>query len=78
LIEAVGPASLLVVIKSRMSAKLCRQTTAEDILQEALLRAWRSRDGLEWRGASRWPTRRAEGLTALGGDFTAGPPAFPS
>ena len=33
-----------------MSPKLARQSTAEDILQEAMLRAWRSRADLEWRG----------------------------
>ncbi|MEK6642509.1 MAG: sigma-70 family RNA polymerase sigma factor [Planctomycetota bacterium] len=50
LIEAVGPASLLVVIESRMSAALRRQITPEDILQDALLHAWRDREKCEWRG----------------------------
>jgi RNA polymerase sigma factor (sigma-70 family) len=50
LIEAVGPASLLVVIESRMSAALRRQITPEDVLQDALLHAWRDRSQCEWRG----------------------------
>jgi RNA polymerase sigma-70 factor (ECF subfamily) len=50
LIEAVGPASLLVVIESRLSSALRRQATAEDILQEALMHAWRDRASFEWRG----------------------------
>lgn len=50
LIEAVEPASLLVVIEQRMSATLQRALTAEDIFQEALLHAWRDRRGFEWRG----------------------------
>jgi len=50
LIEAVAPASLLVVIESRMSRELRRLHTPEDILQEALLHAWRDRTRFEWRG----------------------------
>ncbi|HWL95338.1 MAG TPA: sigma-70 family RNA polymerase sigma factor [Phycisphaerae bacterium] len=50
LIEAVGPASLLVVIESRLSAALRRHTTAEDVFQEALMHAWRDRADCEWRG----------------------------
>jgi RNA polymerase sigma-70 factor (ECF subfamily) len=50
LIEAVEPASLLVVIEQRMSGVLRRVQTAEDIFQEALLHAWRDRRGFEWRG----------------------------
>jgi len=50
LIEAVGPASLLVVIESRMSEALRRAHAAEDILQDALLHAWRDRQSCEWRG----------------------------
>lgn len=50
LIEAIGPASLLVVIESRMSPSLRLQTTAEDVLQEALMHAWRDRAQCEWRG----------------------------
>src|ERR1700675_4683545 len=50
LIETIGPASLLVVIESRMGAGLRRNSAPDDILQEALLRAWKARDTLEWRG----------------------------
>ncbi|HWL93156.1 MAG TPA: sigma-70 family RNA polymerase sigma factor [Phycisphaerae bacterium] len=50
LIEAVGPASLLVVIESRMSHPLKRECAAEDILQESLMHAWRDRSACQWRG----------------------------
>ncbi|MEW6746757.1 MAG: sigma-70 family RNA polymerase sigma factor [Planctomycetota bacterium] len=50
LIEAVGPASMLVLIRSRMSENLLRLMTPEDIWQETLLHAWRDRHNCEWRG----------------------------
>jgi RNA polymerase sigma factor (sigma-70 family) len=50
LIEAVGPASLLVAIQSRMSAGLHKHTTPEDILQESLMHAWRDRQRCQWNG----------------------------
>ncbi|MFH0981092.1 MAG: RNA polymerase sigma factor, partial [Planctomycetota bacterium] len=50
LISAVGPASLLVVIGLRMSTFLKHRLAPEDILQEALLDAWRHRARHEWRG----------------------------
>ncbi|TWT44853.1 RNA polymerase sigma factor [Phycisphaerae bacterium RAS1] len=50
LIDAVGPAALLVVIDSRMSTALRRSLTPEDVFQEALLHAWRDRAACEWRG----------------------------
>lgn len=50
LIESVGPASLLVIIRSRLGASLGRRVTEEDIFQESLLCAWRDRTKLEWRG----------------------------
>lgn len=50
LIDAVGPASLLVVINLRMGTALKGKTSAEDILQDVLLEAWRSRGSLDWRG----------------------------
>lgn len=43
LIESIGPASILVVIDSRMSTALKRRLAPEDIWQEALLHAWRDR-----------------------------------
>lgn len=50
LIEEAGPASLLVAIEGRMGAALRRSATAEDVLQEALLAAWRSRASTRWQG----------------------------
>jgi RNA polymerase sigma-70 factor (ECF subfamily) len=50
LIEAVGPASLLVIINDRMSATLRKRLTPEDIWQETLLHAWRDRSQFDWRG----------------------------
>ena len=49
-IDAVGPAALLVAIEGRLSAALRRQYSAEDILQEALLHAWRDRAAHAWHG----------------------------
>lgn len=50
LIEAVDPAALLVVIERRMSPALRNLYAPEDVLQEALLHAWRGRTEHEWRG----------------------------
>lgn len=50
LIQAVGPASLLVVIEARASHALKQRYSSEDILQDALLHAWRDRRQCEWRG----------------------------
>jgi RNA polymerase sigma-70 factor, ECF subfamily len=50
LVEAVDPAALLLVIDRRMGASLRDGHTSEDILQEALLHAWRDRARFEWRG----------------------------
>lgn len=41
LVESSNPASLLVVIRCKMSARLQRAHAPEDVLQESLLRAWR-------------------------------------
>lgn len=49
-VEAANPASLLVVIRSRMSDWLKSKLGPEDILQESLLHAWRGRSDVEWRG----------------------------
>lgn len=50
LIESIDPASLLLVIDRRMTAALKQVLTAEDILQESLLHAWRDRKRFEWQG----------------------------
>ncbi|MEW6747263.1 MAG: sigma-70 family RNA polymerase sigma factor [Planctomycetota bacterium] len=50
LIEAIGPASMLVIINARMGASLRRRFAAEDVWQETLLNAWRDRATCEWRG----------------------------
>lgn len=50
LIESVKPASLLLVIERRMSSGLKGVQTPEDLLQDALLHAWRDRHQFEWRG----------------------------
>ena len=48
-VEATGLASLLVIIDSRMG-DLAGHVSAEDILQDALLNAWRARGSLQWLG----------------------------
>ena len=50
LIESIQPASLLVLIESRMSERLRARYTAEDVLQESLLMAWRDRHRCVWKG----------------------------
>lgn len=50
LVEEAGPASLIVAIEARMGAQLARRVMAEDVLQEALLGAWRSRATARWEG----------------------------
>jgi len=50
LIASLEPASLLVVIGSRMSDRLAARATPEDVLQDSLLVAWRDRARCEWRG----------------------------
>jgi RNA polymerase sigma factor (sigma-70 family) len=50
LLDAIGPASLLVLIEGRMSAALAQKASAEDILQESLMQAWRDRASCQWRG----------------------------
>jgi len=52
LIGAVGPASILVVLRSRMSDAMLRRYTPEDVWQETLLHAWRDRRRCEWRGVA--------------------------
>ena len=50
LMEAIGPASLLVVIETRLGTALKRRYSAEDVFQEAVMHAWRDRAKCEWRG----------------------------
>ncbi|MCA8955840.1 MAG: sigma-70 family RNA polymerase sigma factor [Planctomycetes bacterium] len=57
LIEALAPASLLIVIEERMGAALRGRVNAEDIWQEVLLHAWRDRADCRWAGLAsfrRW------------------------
>lgn len=56
-IEALGPASMLVAIQGRLGKDLERRLQAEDIWQETLLHAWRDRARCLWtdvRGFRRW------------------------
>ncbi|MCB9883234.1 MAG: sigma-70 family RNA polymerase sigma factor [Planctomycetes bacterium] len=48
LVESVGPASLLLVIDSRLGPMLRGKLNAEDVLQDALLHAWRDRASCAW------------------------------
>jgi DNA-directed RNA polymerase specialized sigma24 family protein len=50
LIDAVGPAWLLVAIRARMSAALIRRYEPDDVLQDTLLHAWRDRRRCTWQG----------------------------
>ena len=50
LIEAVDPASLLVLIERKLSRPLAAQYAPEDIFQESLLHAWRDRHQCQWQG----------------------------
>lgn len=57
LIDAVGPASMLVVIAARLGGRLADKYSPEDIWQETLLHAWRDRAQCEWRDTTsfrRW------------------------
>jgi DNA-directed RNA polymerase specialized sigma24 family protein len=46
----VGPAWLLVAIRSRMSDALAARLEAQDVLQEVLVASWRAWPRYEWRG----------------------------
>ena len=50
LLEAVRPASILLVIEDRLGEALRRELTPEDVWQETLMYAWRDRERFEWRG----------------------------
>lgn len=63
LIEAAGPASLLVALEFRMSAELRARLAPEDVLQETLLHAWKDRARCQWHGVPafrRWLLAIAE------------------
>lgn len=49
LLERAGIASLLVAVEVRMGAALRQRTSPEDVLQDVLIDAWRSRDSATWR-----------------------------
>lgn len=85
LIAALGPAWLLVTIRSRMGANLARRYAPEDVLQEALLHAWRDRARCTWQGVRAFRSwllqiidnrlrdlAEHEGRKKRGGDRTAG------
>jgi hypothetical protein len=50
LIESVGPAAMIVRIRSRMGPALLARAAPEDLWQETLLYAWRDRARHEWKG----------------------------
>ena len=54
LIEAVNPASILVVIEIRMNPALRRRVAPEDIWQDTLLHVWRDRGKCTWKGLRRF------------------------
>lgn len=57
LVDAVNPASLLVAIAGRLGPELRRALSPDDILQDTLVKAWRTRATVEWQGAAsfrRW------------------------
>lgn len=63
LVRAVGPASILVCLRERMSPSAKAKWTPEDVWQETLLQVWRDRGACEWRGVRdfrRWVLRVAE------------------
>lgn len=49
-VQGANPASLLVAIRLRMGPALAQHISEEDIWQEALLRAWRTRTSFTWQG----------------------------
>lgn len=63
LVQAIGPASMLVCIENRMGAALRRRLSPEDVWQETLLHVWRDRSRCTWHGVRafrRWVLSVAE------------------
>ena len=57
LIEAVHPPSLLVLLREWLSDRMALEVSPQDVLQEALLCAWRDRREVAWSGVAafrRW------------------------
>ena len=54
LIEGIDPASLLLVVESWLGQHLNRHAGADDVLQEALLMAWRDREQHRWQDLRRF------------------------
>lgn len=72
LIEAVGPASMLVAIEGRLGVELRQRVQPEDIWQETLMHAWRDREQCQWsdvRGFRRWLLGIADHRIADAHDF---------
>lgn len=71
-VDAVGPASMLVVIDARLGPLLRGKLTAEDIWQETLMHAWRDRRACRWVGVAefrRWLIGIAQHRIADAVDF---------
>ena len=49
-VQGANPASLLVAIRLRMGAALAQYVNEDDLWQETLLRAWRTRQSFTWQG----------------------------
>lgn len=67
LVCAANPAALLVSISIRMGLELRHRITAEDILQETLLKAWAARATFAWEDTPsfrRWLLRIADNCIA--------------
>ncbi len=72
LIDALGPASMLVAIQGRLGKDLRERIQAEDIWQETLMHAWRDRLQCKWtdvRGFRRWLLGIADHRIADARDF---------
>lgn len=54
LIDAVGPSAMLVRVEAALGASLRSHVGVDDIWRETLLRAWRVRESLEWKGLAQF------------------------